>query len=252
VWKEKTYKELQFTREFKLKYLKQHYQSIKMYMNWVRPYLKTIKQLQMGPGHEGSNFDDPDIIGAFETAKIEIELLARQKDKGLKYYPLLQIKFNYVTRPEMIYTPQGQKQPMHAGRTEIEIIPHVVTQEQIDEYLEMQKTEDIELLAALNESMMALKDDLKKYLAELGEFKEEKKKEEEKPKPQNVWSMFSDLGGAFKDLFGAFGGITFRDKAKNEAKKLAAQRKKAEDTAKSRGRLMYYVFKKATKLYTEI
>ena len=47
-----------------------------MYMNWVRPYLETIKQLQMGPAHGGSNYSDADIINAFETAKIEIELLA--------------------------------------------------------------------------------------------------------------------------------------------------------------------------------
>ncbi|RME54960.1 hypothetical protein D6777_02115 [Candidatus Woesearchaeota archaeon] len=252
VWKEKTYKELQFTREFKLKYLKQHYQSIKMYMNWVRPYLKTIQQLQLGPQHKGSNFEDPDIINAFETAKIEVELLARGQDKGLTYYPVVQIRFNFVSRPEMIYTPQGQKQPVHAGRTEIEIIPIVATQEEIDEYIEMQKAEDIELLAALDESMMALKDDLKKYLGELGEFKEEKEEEKKEEKKETVWSLFGGIGTGFKDLFGAFGGITFRDKDRKKAKKLGAEKKKAEGTAQGKAWLLYYVFKKANKLYTEI
>jgi hypothetical protein len=253
-WKEKTYKELVFTREFKLKYLKQHYQTIKMYMNWVRPYLETIQQLQMGPGHSGSDYSDADIINAFESAKIEIELLTRPtgyQKKYKHYYPIIQLKFKFVSRPDMVYTPQGQKQPVHAGRTEIEIRPFVATQAQIDDYIKEKELQDLEILASLNESMMAMKDELKKYLGELGEFADGPKPEVKKPN-DSIWGLFGSMGGGFKDIFSAFGGITFSDKSKKLAKSRAGEKVAAGAVASSMGRLTYYVFKKATKLYTEI
>ena len=52
-WKEKTYQELTTREKFVLKYLRQHYNTIKLYMNWIRPYLRNVKDLQM----EGDNTD---------------------------------------------------------------------------------------------------------------------------------------------------------------------------------------------------
>ncbi|MEA3378441.1 MAG: hypothetical protein U9Q69_02260 [Nanoarchaeota archaeon] len=247
-WKKQTYKELTFTKKFKLKYLRQHYNTIRMYMNWVRPYLKTIKQLQM----EGK-FRDADLINAFETAKIEIEILATLK-KFKKYKPVIQVKFTFVSRPELIYTPQGQKQPVHAGRTEIEIRPYCVTQEQIDDYIQEQELNDLEILAALNESMMALKEDLKKYLEEAGEiFDENGNEKEEIKKRETIIDLFKPLGKGVADMFGSLGSIKISSKKeKQEALKNAKEKEEALKKAQVCGRLLYYIFKKATKLYTEI
>ena len=41
IWKEKTKKELEVGQKFKLQYLRQHYAIIRLYLNWLRPYLKT-------------------------------------------------------------------------------------------------------------------------------------------------------------------------------------------------------------------
>ena len=38
LWKEKTEVELKQRKNFLLKYLRQHYNTIKLYMNWIRPY----------------------------------------------------------------------------------------------------------------------------------------------------------------------------------------------------------------------
>ena len=73
-WKEKTYAEMKHTKQFKVSYLRQHYNSIRLYMNWVRPYLQNIRQLQM---HGSVN--DADIVSAFETSKIYVELMAQKK-----------------------------------------------------------------------------------------------------------------------------------------------------------------------------
>src|SRR3989339_1521792 len=73
-WKEHTYEELKNRRVFTLKYLRQHYESIRMYSNWVRPYLKNIQRLQL----DTEKAERPELIAAFESSMIEIEILARK------------------------------------------------------------------------------------------------------------------------------------------------------------------------------
>src|SRR5262249_54871452 len=47
IWKDKTYSELITRRNFNVKYLRQHWTIIKMYMQWVKPYLRNIQRLTM-------------------------------------------------------------------------------------------------------------------------------------------------------------------------------------------------------------
>ena len=45
-WKKATYEELKTKRRFTLKYLRQHFDIIKLYMNWVKPYLRNIRWIR--------------------------------------------------------------------------------------------------------------------------------------------------------------------------------------------------------------
>ncbi len=249
-WKERTEKELRFRRNFTIKYLRQHYNAIKLYMDWVRPYLKTIKQLQVQ-----GKISDADLVSAFETAKVQIELLARKTSGFKKYFPCILVKFNYVTIPELVYTPTGQKQPIHMGRTEIVIEPYVATKEEIETYKRKKEEEDIELLSSINEAMMALKDDLKKYLEEAGEKFEVEKKKEEKPSISiagTIFEPFFAIFSAFRDLF-SFLIPTFK-RAKGEKtefkspREFKEEREKAISVARNSAWTLYHIFKKAHKL----
>ena len=175
-------------------------------------------------------------------------------DSGYKhYFPIIQVKFIFVSRPEMVYTPQGQKQPVHSGRTEIEIRPFVATQSQIDDYMRQKESEDLEILSSLDATMDAIKDDLRKYLREAGEKFPEDEKKEGKKKNDNVWGMFGSLGGSFKDLFGSFSTDIFKtDVSKKISREREGEKEKAVKEAPGRARLLYYVYKKALKMYTEI
>ena len=73
-WKEATYKELKTRFGFVLKYLKQHYEIIKMYMTWVKPYLRHIRRLTL----DEEKVLTPDLISAFEGSMLEVELLAHK------------------------------------------------------------------------------------------------------------------------------------------------------------------------------
>ncbi len=248
-WRDKTYKELQHTHSFKLKYLKQHYQTIKLYMNWVRPYLKMVDQLKMK-----GEYTDADLVSAFETSKLELELLAYKTSGFKNWYPVLLVKLVHVTRPELTYTQQGQKQPVHVGRVEIEIEPHVASEEQVRAYLNHHEGEDIELLTSVDEAMMSMKDDLKKYLKEANEMFPEDEKEKKKPK-QSIMEPFTALGGGFKELFGSLIPIRkehLKMPSRKQALAMQREKKKAAKAASAHCYVLYDVFKKSNKLFSPI
>ncbi len=252
-WKEKTHKEISTRKNFILKYLRQHYNVVKTYINWLRPYLHNIRRLQMEQKPE-----DVDIIAAFETSKVELEVLgyARTYDvetrTGIKtkeykkYFPCVLVKFNYVALPQMAYQQEYQRGAIHLGRTEITIEPYVVTQEQIEEYKLKKDEEDLELVSSLNASLDALKEELMKYLEEAGEII--KKEEKEKSKKKTGFNPFRDIPLAFRDLFSF--AIPARKEKKEvtgseAAEELSAAKKKAPNIAWR----VYDTFKKGHKLY---
>jgi len=252
-WKEKTQQEMSHTRKWKLNYLRQHYGSMKLYMNWLRPYLQTIRQLQM----KGA-VNDADLVNAFETSKTYIEILAQKKGNYKHYYPCLLVKMTHVTRPELHYTPQGQKQPIHSGRTEIVIEPYVVTQAQIEAYKWHKDAEDVDLLVSIDETMAAIGDDLKKYLMEAGEKFEEEEAKEEKKKPKQV-GPFGALIQGFGDIFSLMKPAKKSDGKsmlglgdRKEARKWDEERKKASILAAELAWTLYDVFKKTNGMYAPV
>lgn len=239
IWREKTRKELTTRKNFMLKYLRQHFNVIKMYISWVRPYLRNIRRLQM----KGED-TDVNLVTAFESSKIELELLGIRKQcmistprgdtnvdtpfKFEKYFPCILVKFKFVTIPQMAYQQEYQRGAIHAGRTEIFIEPYVVTEKDIEEYKQEKDKEDMELISSLNEAMDALRDELTHYLEEAGELikKEESKKEEKK---ENVLAPLASAFKGFGEMFGALGGpkkrrdvfVDEKGQAKSEAKQMA-------------------------------
>lgn len=242
-WKEKTYKELTHSRKFKLKYLRQHYNSTKIYMNWLRPYLKNINNLKMG---ESEN--DIDLVNAFETSKINLEVMACKTSGYKHYYPCLLVKIKHVTKPELIFTQQQQRQPIHVGRTEVQIEPFVVTDAQIKAYKDEQNSEDIELIASIDATMESIKEDLQKYLREAGEQFDEDEKSS-KPVKKELSNPFTALFSGFGEMFGLLkpekkGKSMFGFKEIKESKKQEKEKKKAEGFSAEMAWTLYDVFKK--------
>lgn len=199
-WKEHTHKELKTKRVFTLKYLRQHYDIIKLYMDWVRPYLKNIRRLQLV-----DRTVSPDLIGAFEGSLVEIEILGKKKLKGSleKYNSCLLITFNYRTKAHMEATQPGEYQhkgAIHFGRNEITLRTYAWDDEQIAQYKKMKEEEDMELLgiidASVKAAMEALGDELKNYLEQAGESFG-KKKEEPEQKPGIMQRFAADFRKSF-------------------------------------------------------
>ncbi len=175
-WKEHTFEELKNRRVFTLKYLRQHYEIIKMYMAWVKPYLKNIQRLHM----DQSMMQTPDMLVAFETSMIEVEILARKgrsvslKSGAANMNQVVLVNFLFRTRPEMNYQQEGyQRGPLHIGRVSINLRAYAWTDEQVSNYKRLRDLEDFRLLEMIDSSvkaaMDALGDELMRYLAEAGD-----------------------------------------------------------------------------------
>ena len=178
VWKEKTYEEWTARQSFLKKYIKQYFLTIKMNMNWVRPYMTHIKRL----GMDESKLNSPDLIAGFETSMTELELLFKKKDKKSKHHSIISVHFLFKTQPKMEFHQDGYQHrgPIHVGRVIMTFRGFVWTDEQLEEYKKYRKEEDFELLATINEeinaAMNTLSSDIKNYLLNIGETTEEEEK----------------------------------------------------------------------------
>ena len=215
-WKLRTDKELENRRIFTLRYLRQHWNVIKMYMGWVKPYLRNIARMQMSQ----EQIESPDIVSAFETSVIEVELIMYKFARKGVYNPVIVASFKYRTRPEMSFHQDqyAHRGPSHSGRVDVTFRGYGWTKEQIEAYKKFKKDEDMLLLGMVDESvkaaMDALGEELENYLWESGEKEfEEKKKQREladkKKKRQIERQMGLGFGmlEPFVSVFQGFGEI---------------------------------------------
>jgi len=249
-WKEHTFDEIKNRRVFTLKYLRQHYEIIRMYMAWVKPYLKNVQRLHM----DQKNMDTADLLLAFETSIIEVEILAHNNPEGKsKTSPVCLYHFWFRTRPEMSYQQEGwQKGPLHMGRVEINMRAYGWTEKEIEKYKEMKREEEFKLLGLIDGSvraaMEALGDELMRYLAEAGEEDMKKPVESDKiAKANKATKKMSYWLNPFKSINDLM--VTEKKKDEEEVKgedkhKLDSGRISSEDKAISLMNSVYQHFKK--------
>lgn len=254
-WRDATFKEHIHRRQFTIKYLRQHYDVIKLYMAWLKPFLNHAKRLSA----KQELLNNPRLIAAFESSLVEIEVLGRNLPQGNKNcYACLLMNFEYETRPQLQFQAEGyQRGPIHLGTTRITWRNYAWTMDQIKNYKSMRERMDFEALAdidtSLREVMNSLGDDLMNYInevsVELNLPKEEKKKEKE-----TIAGHMKKIGEDVKATFGfdiektmksVADFLPKKDEKAAKAEKASSEKKKAAGTAKFLAFLHYNIFKKA-------
>lgn len=256
VWKQQTYQELKQRRKFTIDYLRQHWNVIRMYITWIKPYLRHIRQL----GADVSKMSSAELISSFEGSMVEIEILAQKiPEKNKNYYTCLLLSFHYRTKPTLPFSQEGgfHRGPLHVGETTVFWRAYSWTEDQIKKFIEMKEKEDFDMITSIDQSlkdaMDALGEDLDKYLKEAGEeYEREKAKEEKKPvKQPGILEPFAGVGKGFTEMFKAFvpkkGEKKKRPKKEDIEKEKAEQKTAATDAQKTLWQ-HYNNFKKAHKL----
>ncbi len=200
-WKKRTYNEHKTRRRFMLQYLLQHFEIIKMYIGWIKPYLRHVARLTM----KERNMSSAELISAFEGSILDIEVLARHRltsktDPSVGRNGCILGTFTYRTRPEMKVVQEGyQRGPVHVGRFEMNFRVYVWSDQEVENYKKFKEKEMMMLMGDVSESvrhaMESLGEELDIYLAEARGATELKTSGSEFEKKQK--SMFSSFFGTF-------------------------------------------------------
>jgi len=195
-WKKRTTQEHESRRRFMLQYLLQHFEIIKMYINWVKPYLRHVARLTM----KEKNLKAPDLISAFEGSMLDMELLAHRKKEinGEEYHGCCLATFNYRTHPDMKVVQEGyQRGPVHIGKFEMWLRLYIWNKKQVEAYKQLKELEAIALLGDVSESvrkaMESLGTELDRYLNEARNTEEKKKETAPSGKKTFLQKFFGDF-----------------------------------------------------------
>ncbi len=270
-WKEKTEKELRAKRQFQLRYMRQHWNVIKLYIDWLKPYLRSASRLTQNKRLT----DSAEIISAFDTTRAEIEVLVK-KPHDLKkkdgHYQCVIVNCSYTTVPKMAYNPQYQQQNVaQTGRIDVSLRSYGWHEKDIEAFKKMRQQEDINMLKTIDGNVAgaldALGEDFENYLLESEDVQalekdaaakkkqkaHEKKLQEayNKKKKEGYFDIFTSVGKGFQELFTA-GFDPEKKKAKKDSEEPKGPNKKIkEKAAKSAAFFMgvtFQVYKKAHKM----
>ena len=248
-WKKHTHLELKNRKSFTLKYMRQHYDVIQMYLAWIRPYLRNISRL-LSESMEKKKISSADIVTAFEGSILEVEFLARKMPReNKKYYACILANFLMRSRPDMSYNQEGYRHQgaIHMGKIDVVLRCYAWNEEQVENYKKMRLAEDFEMIGkidrAVRDAMEGLGDEMRRYLKEAGEelLVSEGKKEE----------TSVEISGSFlKNFFGTFVDIKpkkEKPKKPSKAEEFNAEQEKdiALEAAQGRMWLCYKYYKKA-------
>src|SRR3989338_9043116 len=249
-WRKRTHQEHRNRKIFQLKYLQQHFDIIKMYLTWVKPYLRHARALSM----KEKSLTSAELVSAFEGSLLDVEILAR-KPMG-KANSCVLVTFNYRTRAELKVQQEGyQRGPVHIGKVVVTFRAYAWSDDELKKYKEMKNKELFELLGdvstSVQQAMESLGDELFRYLEEAkakpGEKPSHGAKEEKKEAPQKSFGekFFGDFYPP-KHKKGAPGPS--RKELEKKAAEIRAAQEKAAGPAMFHTFNAFHLFKKAHRM----
>lgn len=185
-WKRASEVELNKRYDIEKHYLKTQVDSLRLYTQWAKPYLKAAQKLKMTEMPTKDKLPDPNLVAAFNNMVMRLSLLAKKKispesinsafaKTKLKedYYSCIEVSFEYRTLPRIV----AQGQYVQTGMIDVYFKGYVFSGEDLKDLESYEALKDLELVNNLtNVSLVALQDDLDRYLSEESEEKKEEKK----------------------------------------------------------------------------
>lgn len=175
IWQQESYKQLKATRSFKVSFLRQQYANIRLYVEWLKPMLHTIRDMLPKLGRNSPYRNHPErnpyLYESLDTTQMMIDLVAvKESEEDIikakkKYYQVAIITLTHRTSM-LTFKIGGQNQNIPFGANDIRMDGYIWTKEQIDFYLEKKAQEEFDILEALFDSLDDVKDQIETYLKE--------------------------------------------------------------------------------------
>lgn len=177
-WKEAYEKDMRSRKKIQRQYLKSQVESMKMQLEWARPFYTLMQQLKIGTG-----VANPDLLAGIDTSIIKTKLRGTKggEGKGKLATAFVDVEFKFKTKPTQVRTEQGQTFH-HLFRVEVKYTPYVMPNSIYKKFIEKETMKDIDFLEELiGQSLAAIKDDLEKYMSGKDIAGEEEEKREPLP-----------------------------------------------------------------------
>lgn len=220
-WIVQSEKELRKRYAMQKTYLKSQVSSLKLYSQWVKPYLKASQQLQSKEGGR-----EPNLVNMFNTIILELTLLGKSKIdlkesalsgklplelQNLKtkrnYYSCVLVDFNFRAIP---------RQGVFVGKSEITFRGYTLNDDEIEKFEQELKKSEISDVLNLVEGMTT--ESLEQLQGEIDTFLEEPEETEKEEK---------DGSNPFMALIGAY-----NKKEKKQEKEKTGKKKQTNKNIK--------------------
>lgn len=285
--------EAELTRRYKIEksYLKSQVNSLKLYSQWARPYLKTAQQLT------ASDYRTPNLVSIFNNMQVQLSVFGKRSvkpeaivstrpfiknkyaavklDKGL--YACVEVTMVFRTIPHTITRGESGTHYAQGGKVYIKFRAFGLDQDEVDAVEKEELYQGLELIQSMtHDSLEAIQEEISKYLdrdENLPETKEERLEKlqellntiDDKRTAERVQKEIKELEKELrpKEKFAPFEAIAkgFDEiidplknlwKPKMEKEKVAAMtRNSAKRSAAVSSYLIYNVYKKSHGMITE-
>ncbi|MEM2956456.1 MAG: hypothetical protein QW041_02710 [Candidatus Pacearchaeota archaeon] len=198
-WVKLSEKELRKRYEIEKSYLKSQVNTLKLYTEWVKPYLTAAEELRM------KGTETPSLVSVFGTMILELELIGKSKfnvvdaviakDLPIRFKNLKLRNYNKIGIINFSFRTFPTQQAMHSGKVTINFKAYALNDDELCLLKYLKKEKDLKdifaVTAVTTESLEALKEDIERYT----------KKDEEEKKPKEE-GLFSGILSDFKERWG--------------------------------------------------
>ena len=204
-WYKFSEKEIRKRFEIEKTYLRSQYGTLKLYANWIKPYLLAAQKLKVQKTDLNSLMK-PNVVNAFSNMEMEIKLYGKKEVKpenvheslsnvklDKKYYAVIEITTNFRSVPSAL-SGQGGRHYIHGGRTTIGIKGYVMDDVEVGVLESHELYEDMDLIDDyVGNSLKQLQDEVDEFL--IPKVQVEVKKE----KPKILDNPFKGVIRGFKE-----------------------------------------------------
>ncbi len=245
-WLGHSEKEIRNRYQVERSYLRSQVATLKLYTNWVKPYLKAAQKLRM------KEFNTPDLVNSFSTMEMKLGLYGKKEVKAeqvhetfaevklkTNYFYVVEVMMDFRSVPSAV-TVSGQRQYVQGGRVQMFFKGYVFDQIELEAYESAELYEDLDLVDHwVGGSLKQLYEELERYMALSEDTEVKPEKEKKKPKMENpfagVLKGFGEIVKPLKSLLPARNPQSF---VEDDVRALA------EKQAKDKTVLAYTIYKK--------